>query len=1042
MCGIAGIVGSSEHVIDAAEVHRMCQTIIHRGPDDEGIYAKGPVGLGMRRLSIIDIAGGHQPIHNEDKSIWIVFNGEIYNFPELRRELEQKGHKFYTNTDTEAIVHLYEDLGADCLKKLRGMFGIALYDERRQYLLLGRDRVGKKPLHYALHDGRLYFGSEIKSILAVAPQLAQVDPQALLRFCHFSYIPDPYTAFRGIQKLSPGHLLEYSKGELRVRQYWDLPSYSDNPADSEEQCLDELERRLAEAVRIRLISDVPLGALLSGGVDSSIVVALMARASASPVKTFSIGFKNEDFNELHYARLVADRFKTDHHEMIVEPKIGETLEKLTGMMEEPFGDSSMIPTYYVSCMARKHVTVALSGDGGDELFAGYDRYAVTLRRRHFDYLPGWLGALYRQHVYHRLPPGFRGRNFAWNVSLKSRDRYLDGILFLPAYHRERPLFSPDFLSSVANQQEILQQFQRYYDRAPAADSLSRLLYLDTKTYLPADILTKVDRMSMATSLEVRAPILDHLFVEWVTSLPVRWKYRHGTRKFILKKLAERLEIPPRLLHRRKQGFSLPLVYWMRQEMKDHLLGILLEPRTLQRGYFNPDAIKALVKQHIGGVCDRSGILWQLLVFELWNRNFMEGSFRAPLDEPTDVNTRDSGEHGEPIEQCATVVKEGSLESSSVAEEKHSRVRLVIVGPSLRKMGGQAVQADLLMRNWQHDSSITATFVPTDPEFPSFISWMESVPLLRTLVRMPIYWGRLWQAVRQADVVHMFSASYWSFLLAPTPAWIISRVHGRKTILNYHSGEARDHLRRSVLSRAVVRRMDKCVVPSAFLQHVFREFDMSAEVVPNLVDLSQIQYRERKPLRPVIICTRGFEPYYAVDDVVRAFAVVQRECAEAKLILVGSGSQERQIRTLIDELRLSNVELVGSVRHDQIGHYYNKADIFVNASILDNTPVSILEAFAAGAPVVSTAPEGIRYLVEHGRTGLLCDLHDWKTLGGNVIALLRDESLALRLARNAYDQSHLYHWNSVRGKWVQLYRSTVFGMTESRGSRRVVTQGVR
>lgn len=650
MCGIAGVAGSSDQIIDAAEVHRMCETIIHRGPDDEGIYAKGPVGLGMRRLSIIDIAGGHQPIHNEDKSVWIVFNGEIYNFPELRRELEHKGHKFYTNTDTEAIVHLYEDLGADCVKKLRGMFGMALYDERRQHLLLARDRVGKKPLHYALDGGRLYFASEIKAILAVAPQLAQVDPQALLRFFHFSYIPDPYTAFKGIQKLPPGYLLEYVKGEVRVRQYWDLPTYGTEDPGSEERCLDELENRLAEAVRIRLISDVPLGALLSGGVDSSIVVALMARASASPVKTFSIGFNNEDFNELQYARLVAQRFRTEHHELIVEPKISEVLEKLTSMLEEPFGDSSMIPTYYVSCMARKHVTVALSGDGGDELFAGYDRYVVNLRRRHFDYLPEWLGRLYRDHVYDLWPPSFRGRRFAWNVSLKFRDRYLNGILFLPGYHRERPLFSDGFSASVLNQHEILRQFEEYYDRAPANDSLSHLLYLDTKTYLPADILTKVDRMSMATSLEVRAPILDHIFIEWVTGLPVQWKYRDRTRKYIFKKLAERLGIPSELLHRRKQGFALPLMHWMRLEMKDHLLGILLEPRTLQRGYFNPDAVRALTTEHINGVRDRSGILWQLLVFELWNRNFMERSLGQLRDRPAEVSTGDHREQSKFVEQ--------------------------------------------------------------------------------------------------------------------------------------------------------------------------------------------------------------------------------------------------------------------------------------------------------------------------------------------------------------------------------------------------------
>ncbi|PYX19997.1 MAG: asparagine synthase (glutamine-hydrolyzing) [Acidobacteria bacterium] len=632
------MVGRPDEQVEAAQVHRMCQSIVHRGPDDEGIYAQGPVGLGMRRLSIIDLSGGHQPIHNEDKSIWIVYNGEIYNFPELRRGLEQRGHKFYTHTDTEIIVHLYEELGADCVKKLRGMFAIALYDERRQSLLLARDRLGKKPLHYAVHQGRLLFGSEIKTILAVAPELAEVNPEGLLQYFYFGYIPDPHTAFRRIHKLPPGHLMEYGNGRTSIREFWDLPEYGTQAAMSEEDCLEELERRL----RIRLISDVPLGALLSGGVDSSIIVALMARVTSQPVKTFSIGFEAEKFNEAEYARLVAERFGTDHHELILNPNLEETLTFLSGMLEEPFGDSSMLPTYYVSRMARQHVTVALSGDGGDELFAGYDRYLVAMERRKFDRIPNWLGRIYRDQVHHRVPAGMFGKNLAWNASLTARDRYLDDVSYLPVLHRERSLFSKDFLRAAEHLPNPLEQWQHYYDHAPAKDSLSRLLYLDTKTYLTADILAKVDRMSMATSLEVRVPMLDHEFVEWVAALPVDWKFRTGTRKFILKKLAERLGIPPALLHRRKQGFQLPLVEWMRDSMKDQYLRVLLEERTLQRGYFKPDAVRALIDEHTRGRRNRSGILWRMLVLELWHRNFMEagasrGTATAPRIASTDMS---------------------------------------------------------------------------------------------------------------------------------------------------------------------------------------------------------------------------------------------------------------------------------------------------------------------------------------------------------------------------------------------------------------------
>jgi asparagine synthase (glutamine-hydrolysing) len=639
MCGIAGIVSAqSGDRIDAETIHRMCQSIVHRGPDDEGLFVKDGTGLGMRRLSIIDVAGGHQPVFNEDKTIWIVYNGETYNFPELRRDLESRGHRFSTHSDTEVIVHLYEEMGAECVQKLRGMFAFALYDQREKRLLLARDRFGKKPLHYALDGGRLYFGSEIKAILAVAPELAKVNQEALLQYMYFGYIPDPATAFTPIQKLPPGHLLEFEKGQIRLRKYWDLPRYSTHQPRSEEECLEELEWRLAEAVRMRLISDVPLGALLSGGTDSSTVVALMARASSSPVKTFTIGFKHDDFNESHYARIVAQRFGTDHHELILEPNVVETVETLTRSLEEPFGDSSMLPTYYVSCMARQHVTVALAGDGGDEVFAGYDRYGIHARRRIFEHVPDAVWRWYREYLYPRLPEAMHGRKFAYNVSLPWRERYVDGVSFLPAFEREMSLLSDEFraqVSGIENPQNIL---FRYFEQAPADDPVSQMLYVDTKTYMTADILTKVDRMSMAASLEVRAPILDHVFVEWATGLPPEWKLRGRKQKYILTKLAERVGVPKEALYRRKQGFALPLVHWIRNELKDLLMTVLLEPRTMQRGYFNPEGVRRLLEEHFSGRRVHSQRIWRLLMFEMWHRNFLENfqsaDWREQLEHAT------------------------------------------------------------------------------------------------------------------------------------------------------------------------------------------------------------------------------------------------------------------------------------------------------------------------------------------------------------------------------------------------------------------------
>src|SRR5713226_6031705 len=448
MCGITGIVGKRPgSMVDEAVIRRMCRTIVHRGPDDEGVYVHGPVGIGMRRLSIIDLAGGHQPVHNEDETVWVVFNGEIYNYPELRTQLERHGHRFYTNTDTEVIVHLYEDLCVDCVHQLRVMFAFAIYDERRRALLLARDRLGKKPLHYALTDDALLFGSEIKAILAAAPELVEINREALLQFFYFSYIPDPRTAYTRIQKLPPAHTLEFKNGEIKVRKYWDLPAYGTLSPGSEEECLEELEQRLFEAVRIRMIADVPLGALLSGGTDSSTVVALMARASSRPVKTFSIGFQHSDFDEARYARMVAEKFGTEHQELVLEPNVVETVETLTHSLEEPFGDSSMLPTYYVSCLARKYVTVALSGDGGDEMFAGYERYRIHLHERSFPWIPSVAGKWYREHVHNRLPHGLRGRNYAYSISLPWDERYIEGVT-LKVFQREMGLMAADFVASA------------------------------------------------------------------------------------------------------------------------------------------------------------------------------------------------------------------------------------------------------------------------------------------------------------------------------------------------------------------------------------------------------------------------------------------------------------------------------------------------------------------------------------------------------------------------------------------------------------------
>ena len=634
MCGIVGIVGRApDEVVDAGMIRKMCKTIIHRGPDEEGILAKANVGLGMRRLSIIDLSGGQQPIHNEDESVWIVFNGEIYNFQELRAELEGAGHRFQSHSDTECIVHLYEQFGAGCVQKLRGMFAFAIYDFRKGKLLLARDRFGKKPLYYSLTGNRILFGSEIKAILAAAPELNELDPSSLLRYFALRYIPDPLSAFKDIRKLPPGHVLEFERGEAKVTQYWDLPRFGNSRINSEQECLDLLEEELNRAVRMRLISEVPLGALLSGGVDSSLVVALMARNSSTRVKTYSIGFGESAFDESQYAARVAAVFGTEHEQLYVQPHIHQSVTEITSHLDEPFADSSAVPTLAVCRKARKYVTVALSGDGGDELFAGYDRYQIHKSREIWGNLPSSLGRFYRERVFSRLPQWAPGRNFVRNVSLPGFERYLDSMTALCGWDRDHEVFSAEFLESAYKTNGFLDEVRELYDKAPTADSISRLQYFDAKTYMTGDVLTKVDRMSMAASLEIRSPLLDHVFAEKVASLPLQWKLRNGESKYILKKLAERVGVPGDVLYRKKQGFAVPLVRWFRNELKDEVQSVLLDNVTYQRGYLNRKGVQAILGEHFSGRRDRSDALWVLLVFELWNRNF-----RSKYTEPVRCET--------------------------------------------------------------------------------------------------------------------------------------------------------------------------------------------------------------------------------------------------------------------------------------------------------------------------------------------------------------------------------------------------------------------
>ena len=625
MCGIAGFVERDGDVSPRLEramvLDRMCRVIAHRGPDDQGTMIDGAVALGMRRLSIIDLAGGHQPMAIEDGAVTVVFNGEIYNYRELFKELETRGHHFQTRSDTESILQCYREFGNDCVQHLRGMFAFAIWDARLRKLFVARDRAGEKPLYYTTTPaGTFVFGSELKCLLEHPEVKREINPEALDAYLTFGYVPDPLSIFKDIHKLPPGHFLTFSDGDLKVQQYWDFPAETNEHLDYSE-CLEELRRLLKESVRMRLVSDVPLGAFLSGGIDSSTIVGLMAQEMSEPVKTFSIGFAEDSYDELKYARLVAKHFGTDHRELIITPDVCHIIDDLLWHFDEPFADQSVVPTYFVSKLAREQVKVVLSGDGGDELFAGYTRYAIDRKRQGFEHLPRFVRQGLMKSLSERLPHGTRGRNYLYNVAQDPVDRYIDSISVFTNLAKSE-LYSEDFLGTLRRNHPATSLYREFAARVRNGNSIDRLLYLDSKTYLPGDILTKVDRMSMAVSLEARVPLLDHVLIEFVGRMPSSWKMRGLESKFIFKEAVKGL-VPDEILNRPKQGFGVPIAAWINDQLRERIDDTLSDPRTRQRGFIRPEYVDVLRVEHNRGRRDHSPALWTVLMFELWCRTYLD-----------------------------------------------------------------------------------------------------------------------------------------------------------------------------------------------------------------------------------------------------------------------------------------------------------------------------------------------------------------------------------------------------------------------------------
>ncbi len=618
MCGIFGVFGTDREQPASADVlEGMARAVVHRGPDGGGVHRDGALGIGMRRLSIIDLDTGSQPLANEDGTVWVVFNGEIYNYRELRAELTGRGHRFATASDTEVIVHLWEDLGERCVERLRGMFALAVWDASRRTLLLARDRLGIKPLYYATTPHGVVFGSELKALLESPWIVRAVDRRAAALYLEHGYVPDPLSILDGVAKLPPGHTLTVRDGRIvDSRRYWSSTPFFESgaPAPTDAEAL--LWERLTDAVRSHLVSDVPLGAFLSGGVDSTTVVAIMAKEMGARVKTFSIGFREPGFDELPYAREVAQAFGTEHHELLVGPEDLVVLDKVLAAFDEPFSDSSAIPTYIVSGLARQHVTVALSGDGGDELFAGYERYLVDRRRRLVGLVgDSGLGAPLRR-LSTALPKGTRGKNYLYNLSLPRMERYLDAVSLFPA----REL---DGLLERGGANGVETSFSIALREGQGLDALSRLQDLDLQTYLPGDILTKLDRMSMAVSLEARVPLLDHPLVEFACGLPAGLRMRGAESKYLLKRVL-RGRVPDAVLTRPKQGFGVPLAVWFSRILPTFFRDRLGETTRLGEVGVRAGAVGALLDLYEAQRRpDHCGQLWGLLVLDCSLRRLLE-----------------------------------------------------------------------------------------------------------------------------------------------------------------------------------------------------------------------------------------------------------------------------------------------------------------------------------------------------------------------------------------------------------------------------------
>lgn len=1002
MCGIAGIAAGGQAPDRIRRtLERMTSAVAHRGPDDEGYFVEEGVGLGMRRLSIIDVDGGGQPIANEDGSVHVVFNGEIYNFESLRDELRRAGHVFRTDSDTETIVHAYEEHGETCVDRLRGMFAFALWDERNRKLVLAVDRLGIKPLYYRAREGGVVFGSELKAVLASGRVDDAPDFEALGQYFSLGFIGAPRTAFAGVAKLAPGHLLRWTSRDGAVtRRYWDVPPSEATGEFDPNRARRELRRRLAEAVHSHLVSDVPLGAFLSGGVDSSSVVALMSEGARRPVKTFSIGFSDPRYSELDAARLVARRFGTDHHELVVEPESVDVLPKLADHFDEPFADSSALPTYFVSKMAREHVKVALSGDGGDELFFGYTIFRGVDLARRAQAIPegvrnrlmdvaGALPGAQRAIVGDRL--SLFGKRLG-DTMLPPDEAYVSKLV-PPGLKTVRALLSGEFRDLLSGSDPFfaLGECIARYPNGGGRDDLGRFAYATLKTVLPGDMLTKVDRMSMANSLEVRVPLLDHELAEFVSTIPVAGRFGGWRLKALLKDAMSDV-LPARVLAGRKKGFAVPLAAWFRDDLAGYATDILLDASTIDSGYLDAAGVERMLKRHRAGEMDVSGGIWALLMFELWRRGtaatLPAESVRPSIARP---------------EQAA-----GTIARYEPSGEKPQTARLKVLmlaphsgvpGP-LPKHTPHLVSAladlgcDVTTEGWGRHSGDQALAARAVGRLTDIAA-----------IRRRAAFGRF-------DVAVVKTGHDWATLMRDILLVRAVRPHCGKMVVQFHGSRA-DWLARpghrlfKAATRLLLRDCDAAMVLSSEERRCWRDFAPGTKfhLVSNPVSQANEAGPDRRTrrgrragVRPVFLFVGRLVREKGIFDLLDAVEMLGDE-VPWDLVIAGDGAGAAEVKEHTLSLGLAaRVTFAGYLGDKELSRAYTDADALVLPSWSEGFPTVVSEAMMAGLPIITTRLRGMADHLANEENALFVPPRDPAALAEAMRRLSSDAVLRGRLSR--------------------------------------------